>query len=102
MVLLTKTWTLAKLASSFRPNIKVYAFTNKKSTIWISNILFWIETILHKWRDSENYWKTLELAIKYLLENWLVKKNDKIIAINDIQKDWKEIPVMEIINIKDY
>ena len=102
MVLLTKNWILARLAASFRPNIKVYTFTNKKSTVWISNLLFWINPILLDTWDKNNYLKTLEDSIKYLLDKKLLKKSDKIVAINDIQKDGKEIPVMEIINLSDF
>lgn len=100
MIILTKSGMLARFVSSYRPNIKVYAFTNKDSSIWIMNWLFWIEPILHTSWDSQNYSKTMELAIKYLLERKLIKKHDKVIAINDIQKDNNEIPITEIIDLE--
>ncbi len=102
LIILTKTWKLAKFASAFRPEIKTYAFTPNNSTVKLCNAYFGIDSILlEKW-DSENYNKTLEKAIKLLVNKWLLNKKNKIIAINDIQKKDVEIPVMEIINVWDF
>ncbi len=102
LVILTKTWKLAKLASAFRPEIKTYAFTPNNSTVKICNAYFWINPLLLKKWNPENYNKTLETAINLLLKKWYLHKNNKIIAINDIQKEGVEIPVMEIINVGDF
>ncbi|MDD3646631.1 MAG: pyruvate kinase [Candidatus Gracilibacteria bacterium] len=100
MIILTKTGLLARFVSSYRPNIKVFAFTNKDSSIGIMNGLFGIKPMLHIAWDSQNYTRTMELAIKQLLEKKILNKHDKIIAINDIQKDSNEIPIMEIIDLE--
>ncbi len=101
VIVLTKSWLLARLASAFRPEIKTYAFTNSQKTVSICNSFFWIEPIyLESW-DSKNYTKTLEDAIKFLNKKGLLNYTDKLIAINDIQRWDKEIPVMEIISVKD-
>jgi len=102
LVILTKSGLLANLASAFRPEIKVYAFTKNESSVRIMNSLYWINPVyLEKW-SSENYLDTMDSAIKYLTENNLVPKDWKIIAVNDIQRNGKEIPIMEVINIKDF
>lgn len=101
MIILTKTWKLAKIASSFRPNIKVYAFTNREKSVKIMNSYFWIDPIFHDNWDPNDYSKNLELSIRFLISKKLLKLEDRVIAINDIQKSWKEIPVMEIVNVSD-
>jgi hypothetical protein len=40
--------------------------------------------------------------MKELLEKGLITKESKVVAINDIQKWEKEIPVMEIIKVGDF
>lgn len=99
IILLTKTWLLARLASAFRPNINVYSFTNSKESVRTMNVLFSIKSFFLKWWNKDNYAETLELAINELKEKWLLKTWNKVIAINDIQKNWNEIPIMEIIDV---
>lgn len=102
LVILTKSWLLARLASAFRPDIKVFAFTKYESSVRIMNSLFWINPIyLEKWK-SENYIETMDWAINYLVQNNLIKKDCKIIAINDIQRNGKEIPIMEVVNVWEF
>jgi len=99
LIILTKTWLLARLSSAFRPSFPICSFTPYESSIRNTDILFWINPIqLLNW-NKENYNDNLENAIKYLKENWIIYLGDKIIAINDIQKEWHEIPIMEIIEI---
>ena len=102
LIILTKTGKLARLAASFRPKITTYAFTPFESTVSLCNAYFGIDAFyLKKW-NPDNYNKTLEKAIKKLVKKNVLKKDDQIIAINDIQKDGNEIPVMEIIVVDDF
>ena len=101
MILLTKSWLLARIASAFRPWIKVYAFTKYKSSVKTMNSLFWIEPIFLKNWNQENFDKTLKEAIKYLQNKKIIKKEDKVVAINDLQTQLKEIPIMEIVSLND-
>lgn len=102
MIILTKSWLLARLTSAFRPNMKVFAFTNKESSVRIMNSLYAINPIyLPNW-NKENYIETMDQAISYLINNNLVKRDSKVVAINDIQRNGKEIPIMEVINLKEY
>ena len=41
----------------------------------------------------------MDQAIAYLLKEKLISKKDSLIAVNDKQKEWREIPVMEIIDL---
>lgn len=100
ILIFTKSWLLARFASSFRPNIPVYAFTNKRSSGWYMNILF---GIVPKYLEFIEYpWNTLERSIDILLKKWSLNMDDKIIAVTDISKWWNEIPAIEIIYVKDY
>lgn len=98
IIILTKTWLLARLAAAFRPNIDVYAFTKNINSLNFMNILYWIKPkLLNVWNND--YAKNIELAILKLKNEWQVINWDKIIAISDIQKNSKEYPIIEIIEI---
>lgn len=98
-IILTKTWLLARLASAFKPNFPIYAFTPHKTSVKLMNILFWITPIyLKKW-NQDNFTETMDEAITYLLKEKLISKKDSLIAVNDKQKEGREIPVMEIIDL---
>lgn len=102
IIIFTKTWLLAKLTSSFRPNIPVIAFTNSRESVYSMNSLFGIDPIKLDWYDKKNYEKTLEIAINYLKINKLVSKKDTIVTIYDIKKNNNDISTIKIINIKDW
>lgn len=99
LIVLTKTWILARLASFFRPKINVYAFTKFEDTVRYINSLFWVSPVYLEKRNSENFIETMELAINHLLEKWVIKKWDTVIAINDIKRNGEDVSVMEIINV---
>lgn len=99
LIVLTKTWILARLASFFRPKIDVYAFTKFETTVRIINSLFGITPFFHDERNSDNFLETMEKAINKLISKWLLKKWDRVIAINDIKREWIDTSVMEIINV---
>lgn len=99
LVVITKSWILARLASFFRPKIQVFAFTKFEKTSRYINALFWVEPIFHPKRNSENFFETMDWAVNYLIENNLVEKWNKIIAINDIKKWNKDVSMMEILNV---
>jgi pyruvate kinase len=101
LIVMTKTWLLARLTWAFHPNIPVFAFTNSKQSLWIMRLYYGINPIYLKWWDQKDYSKTLDKAISYLLEKEFISKKAKIIAITDLQKWKKEIPVLEIINVKE-
>jgi len=101
LIIFTKTWRLARLVAGFRPKVPVYAFTSNESSVWTMSLYFWINGIfLDNW-DKDDYAKTLEYSIKFLKEKNILNYEDKIIVINDLQKNGIEIPVMEIVNVKD-
>jgi len=99
-IILTKTWLLARFASAFKPNFPVYAFTPHKSSVKFMNMLFWITPIyLEKW-DKKDFTKSMDEAIKYLIKNKLITKKHRVVTVNDIQDKWREVPIMEIIDLK--
>ncbi len=101
ILVFTKSWRLARLAAWFRPAKKVFAFTWEQKTIGYLNVLFWIKWyLLNDWTNI--YKDNLKNAIKLLISEWRLGQEDKIIVITDLQKDEIEIPVLEIINIKDF
>jgi pyruvate kinase len=99
VLIFTKTGRLARFAAAFRPNKDVYAFTMKECSLRYMNALFGIRPILlSKW--DENLEENLDNAIALLKEKNLLLVGDRIVAVNDIQKEGREIPVMEIITIE--
>lgn len=98
IVILTKSWLLASLSAAFRPNIPVFAFTNNSHSLNYMNVLYSVKPfLLQNW--TENHFSNLDQAIKILQEKNYISKNDKIIAITDIQKDSKENPIIELIEV---
>lgn len=99
IIILTKTWLLARLAAWFKPNTDIYAFTKSDKSLRFMNILYWVRAfLLNDWCDDYLY--NLDCAIKLLKEKNILNKNDKIIAITDIQKHSKEFPIIEIVEIE--
>lgn len=98
MIVLTKTGLLARLASAFRPKVKMYAFTHKLSSLRFMNALFGIKafSINERWK---NHWDNLAKAVDVLKEKWVVKTWDRMVAITDIRKNEKNVPVLEILTI---
>jgi pyruvate kinase len=92
IIILTKTWLLAKLASAFRPNMDVYSFTNNEKSVRTMNVLYAVKPFHLVWWNKDNYNETLELAINELKSKGLIKNWQKLVAINDIQKNGIEIP----------
>jgi hypothetical protein len=43
----------------------------------------------------------IEKAVNFLLENNQINKEDKLVAISDFRKNDKELPLMEIVYVKD-
>ncbi|MDP2104304.1 MAG: pyruvate kinase, partial [Candidatus Gracilibacteria bacterium] len=98
ILIFTKSGLLARLAASFRSNKNVYAFTMRESTIRYMNALFGIQPFfLPDW--NENLADNLDRAILLLKEQGVLVVGDKVVAVNDLQRDGKEIPVMEILDI---
>lgn len=99
ILVFTKRWILARLISAFKPSKKVLTFTNSKETLYFMNILYWISPFyLDNW-NIDNYNENTKSAIELLKKENQIKSWDILIAINDIQKWWKEYPYMEIIEI---
>lgn len=98
MIVLTKTGLLARLASAFRPKVKMYAFTHKLSSLRFMNSLFGIKafSINERWK---NHWDNLAKAVEVLKEKWVVKTWDRMVAVTDIRKNEKNVPVLEILTI---
>jgi pyruvate kinase len=99
IIILTKSWLLAKLAAAFRPNMDIFSFTNNEEIVRTMNLLYAVKPFHLVWWNKDNYNETLELAINELKNKGLVKAWQKLVAINDIQKNGIEIPIMEIIDV---
>lgn len=95
----TKTGKLARLASWFRPNIPIYAFTINETSLRYMNALFWVyPTLLPSW-DDDDFWKNRDMAVELTKDKWRLKKGDRVIVVNDIRKDGREIPLVELYDI---
>lgn len=99
IAIFTKTWKLAKLAAAFRPNVKIYAFTNSQKTVTNTTLLF---GVISRYIDFEDHSEVLDTTIRSMIEKKDVSNQEKLIVITDIRKDWKEIPVLEIIDLADF
>ena len=98
LFIFTKSWKLARLASSFRPNLSVFAFTMELQSVAYMNSLYGINPyLINNW--DEDFTKNRDMAITIAKHEKVLKKWDKIIVVNDIEKDGEEVPVVELIEI---
>lgn len=100
ILVFTKSWLLARLASAFRPNLPIYAFTNSKASQYYMTSLFGISPQYLEFTQYPG--NTLDNAIEILVKKWKLSKDDKVIAVTDLTRGSNEIPVMEIIYVKDF
>lgn len=98
LFIFTKSWKLARLTSAFRPNLSVYAFTPYISSVAYMNILYGIKPYFIKNWDDDFTWN-ISQAIKICKSEWVLKTWDKIMLVNDIRKNGKEIPLVELLEI---
>ncbi|NDK10299.1 pyruvate kinase [Candidatus Gracilibacteria bacterium] len=98
LFIFTKSGKLARLASSFRPNLPIYAFTMHLQSVAYMNVLFGVQPyLLENW--DEQFVENIGTAITICKENGSLKVGDKIMLVNDIQKGETEIPVVELMEI---
>ncbi|GAB0174975.1 MAG: pyruvate kinase [Candidatus Altimarinota bacterium] len=99
VLVFTKSGRLARLAAAYRPNISIEAFSGNPSSVGYMQVLYGVTPhILPHWGDHQ---KNLEDALKLLLDAGTINLDSKIIAVTDVVKNSKEIPVMEIIRVGD-
>ncbi len=94
----TKSWKLARLASSFRPNLPIYAFTMHLSSVAYMNTLYGVNPyIIENW--DAKFIQNIYTAIDILKANHTLTPWDRVMVVNDIQKGVQEIPVVELMEI---
>ncbi len=96
ILVFTKSWFMAKTMSAFRPNLHVYTFTFSDFLRKKLTILFWLKTFLIEDKSND---ENLEEAIHILKEKWLMKSWEKIVTIYGIERKWKIIPSIQVIEI---
>ncbi len=57
--------------------------------------------IPHMLKNWSNHSDNLESALKILLENGTITRQDRVIAITDVIKNNHDVPAMEIITVGD-
>lgn len=98
LFIFTKSGKLARLASSFRPNLPIYAFTPYLESVAYMNVLYWVYPYLIKKWDTE-FIENIYTAIDICKSEWLLKVGDRIVLVNDIRKNGREIPLVELMEI---
>ncbi|MDQ1344431.1 MAG: Pyruvate kinase [Patescibacteria group bacterium] len=100
ILVFTKTGRLARLAGAYRPNVPVFAFTGRPTTVRFVNALFGIEPILlPEWSDDHQ--ANLEAALRELRTSKRVSETGRVVAVTDVIRDGKEVPALEIIDLSD-
>lgn len=99
VLIFTQSGRLARLIAAYRPNVDIHAFTPQSATVWYMRLLYGvIPHYIDQWSDHES---NLDIALQYLLEKNILDIEDRVIAVTDIIKNNNEIPIMEIITVKD-
>ena len=98
LFIFTKSWKLANLSSSFRPNLPIYAFTPYLSSVAYMNILYGVKPYLVENWDSDFLWNVTE-AIGICKADGVLKVGDRVMLVNDMRKKGKEMPLVELLEI---
>lgn len=99
IVVFTKTGKLAKMAAAYRPNVRIFAFTNKETTYTNTTLLFGVTS---RYVPFEHHSEMLEPALKMMLDMNDVKMEDRVVVVTDLRKGNKEIPLLEIVTLSDF
>ncbi|MBP9812295.1 pyruvate kinase [Candidatus Gracilibacteria bacterium] len=99
VLVFTKSGRLARLAAAYRPNISIEAFSGNPSSIGYMEVLYGVNPhLLSEWGEHQT---NLESALKVLVQKGSIHPESRVIAVTDVLKNMKEIPVMEIIKVGD-
>ncbi len=98
IVTFTKTGRLARLAAAYRPTCPVYAFTNQERTFTNTTLLF---GVVARYLPFENHTDVLKQAIQKLIDRHDISVDDQIVVVSDIIRNDNEVPVLEIVTVKD-
>lgn len=94
----TKSGKLARLASGFRSNLPIYAFTPELQSVAYMNVLYGVTPYLIENWDTK-FIENIYTAIDICKETGDLKPGDRIMLVNDIQKWDREIPLVELMEI---
>jgi len=99
LFIFTKSGLLARIAASYRPNIPIYSFTLRDSSLRYMNALFGVyPNLITNW--DENFAANIDSAIEISKEKKYLKSGDRVMVVNDIKKNDKEIPLIQIVDIE--
>ena len=98
IVIFTRTGKLAKMAAAYRPNVRIFAFTNRETTYTNTALCFGVTS---RYVPFEHHWEMLEPALKMMIECGDVKMDERVVVVTDLRKGDKEIPLLEIVTLSD-
>lgn len=98
LFIFTKSGKLARLASSFRPNLNILAFTMHLNSVAYMNLLYGVNPYLIENWDPK-FTQNIYTAIDLCKDKHVLNPGDKIMIVNDIQKGEREIPIVELMEI---
>ena len=93
----TKRWFIAQQASNARPNMPIYAFTDKLDTVKWLNAVYGVEPVLFDF-DTKNASMT---AIKSLFDKLLLTEEDVVVLYSDSTKNEFHSPSVSVISVAD-
>ena len=96
LLVFTKSGFMAKTASAFRPNIPVFSFTFSNNLLKKLVILFWLKTFLIENKSNE---ENIKNALEILQEKNLVDSWDKIVTVYWIEREWKIVPSIQVLEV---
>ena len=99
IITFTKSGKLARIAAAYRPKTPLFAFTNRRSTLTQTALLFGVTS---RFLNFHHHSEVLGEALQTLIAKGDITGQDKIIVITDTKKWDIEIPTMEIISVKNF
>lgn len=95
ILIFTRRWFMAKLASMMRPKKDIYAFCYDIKVLRFLNALFAVRPFLIEKKSNE---ENVDTAISKLKAKNILKSWDKLVVVFDSEKNWEYIPSIQIVN----
>lgn len=96
-VCFTKRWFIAQEASNARPTMPIYALTNQLDTIKRLNTIYGVEPMIFDFDIKD----ASLVAIKSLVEKWLLSEEDTVVLYSDSTKNEFHSPSVSIISVAE-
>lgn len=97
IVLFTRSWYFAKLASAYQTNVPLYTFSAQKEVLPLLAMYYGVIPFLLE--KSKSIELREQEALQLLWDQWYIAPWDKIVIAYDDERQWKRIAQVKIVTV---